>query len=104
MKNFITKLAVWLHSAQANNEPKFVIENLKVVRSNLVGEKHIKSILSGRDGSIIKSIAFNAKNSQLESILSKKSKKYFNIAGKMNLNEWLGKRSIEFIIEDISIN
>ena len=61
-------------------------------------------ILSGRDGSIIKSIAFNAKNSQLESILSKKSKKYFNIAGKMNLNEWLGKRSIEFIIEDISIN
>ena len=30
--------------------------------------------------------------------------KKFNIAGKMNLNEWRGKKSIEFIIEDISLH
>ena len=103
-EKFYNEISCLAPFGSGNNEPKFVIENLKVVRSNLVGEKHIKSILSGRDGSIIKSIAFNAKNSQLESILNKKSKKYFNIAGRMNLNEWLGKRSIEFIIEDISVN
>ena len=34
----------------------------------------------------------------------KKYKKKFNIAGKMNLNEWKGKKNIEFIIEDISLN
>ena len=46
-----------------NSEPKFVIENLRVITSNLVVDKHIKSILRGKDGSVIKSVAFNAKNS-----------------------------------------
>ena len=31
-------------------------------------------------------------------------KKKINIAGKMKLNEWKGKRTIEFMIEDISLN
>jgi len=86
-----------------NTEPKFVIENLQVITSNIVADKHIKSILCGKDGSVIKSIAFNAKSSPLEPFLSKNNKKRFNIAGKMNLNEWRGRKNIEFIIEDISL-
>ena len=85
-----------------NNEPKFVIENLKVIKSNLIGDKHIKSVLSGKDGTVFRSIAFNAKNTPLESFLNKKNKKKFHIAGKIHLNEWRGKKNIEFIIEDIS--
>ena len=87
-----------------NNEPKFVIENLKVIKSNLLGDKHIKSILCGKDGTIIKTITFNALDSPLESFLNKKNKKNINIAGKMTLNEWKGKKNIEFVIEDISLN
>ena len=86
-----------------NNEPKFVIENLKVIKSNFVGNNHIKSILNGKDGTVIKSIAFNAKNSPLETFLVN-SKKIINIAGKLSLNEWKGKKNIEFVIEDISLN
>ena len=86
-----------------NTEPKFVIENLQVITSNIVADKHIKSILCGKDGSVIKSIAFNAKSSPLEPFLSKNNNKRFNIAGKMNLNEWRGRKNIEFIIEDISL-
>jgi single-stranded-DNA-specific exonuclease len=86
-----------------NNEPKFAIENLKVIKSNIIGNHHIKSILSGKDGSVIKSIAFNAKDSPLEGFLDKKNKKKINIAGKMNLNEWKGNKSVQFIIEDISL-
>ena len=86
------------------NEPKFVVENLKVIKSNTVGKNHIKSILCGKDGTGIKSIAFNAVNSSFESILNQKNKKLFNIAGKITSNEWKGKRNIEFIIEDISLN
>ena len=43
------------------------------------------------------------KNSPLEPYLNKKNKKKINVAGKMNLNEWRGKKSVEFIIEDISV-
>ena len=87
-----------------NSEPKFVIENLQVIASDLVADKHIKTVLYGKDGSVIKSIAFNAKDSPLELYLNKKNKKKFNIAGIMNLNEWRGKKSVEFVIEDISLH
>ena len=96
----IEKLAPF---GSGNSEPQFVIENLQVVRSNFVADKHIKSILRGKDGSIIKSVAFNAKSSPLEPFLNKNNHKKFNIAGKMNLNEWQGRKNIEFIIEDISL-
>jgi single-stranded-DNA-specific exonuclease len=87
-----------------NSEPKFVIENLQVITSDLVADKHIKTVFYAKDGSVIKSIAFNAKDSPLELYLNKKNKKKFNIAGIMNLNEWRGKKSVEFIIEDISLH
>ena len=87
-----------------NSEPKFVIENLKLISSYVVGHNHIKSILRGDDGSIVKSFAWNAINGPLESVLSKKSNKKLTVAGKMKKNEWSGKKSIEFIIEDISLN
>jgi len=55
-----------------NSEPKFVIENLQVITSDLVADKHIKTVLHAKDGSVIKSIAFNAKDSPLEIYLNKK--------------------------------
>ena len=87
-----------------NSEPKFVIENIKVVSSNIIGNNHIKSILTGKDGSTFRAFAWNAKNTPLEPFLNKKNKKLINLAGKMKLNEWRGKKNVEFIIEDIATN
>jgi len=87
-----------------NSEPRFVIENLKVLKSYIIKENHIKSVLMGKDGFVFNGLAWNAKNTPIESFLNKNNKKNFNIAGKMKLNEWRGKKNIEFIIEDISIN
>ena len=87
-----------------NSEPKFVIENIKVLSSDTVRNTHISSILLGKDGSTFKGFAWNAMNTPLEPFLNKKNKKKINIAGKMRLNEWRGKKKIEFMIEDISLN
>jgi len=97
----VEKLAPW---GSGNSQPKFVIENLNVINSGIVGNNHISSILSGKDGSVFKSIAFNAKNSPIEPFLNKKNKKKINIAGKINLNEWKGKKTIQFVIEDLALN
>ena len=56
------------------------------------------------DGSIIKSIAFNAVDSDIGAYLIKKNNKSYNIAGKLSLNEWKGQSNVEFIIDDISVN
>jgi single-stranded-DNA-specific exonuclease len=87
-----------------NPEPKFIIEDLKTINGKIVGEKHIKSILIGKDGSSIKTIAFNAVENDLGAYLLKNNNKIFNIAGKLSLNEWNGQSNVEFIIDDISVN
>ena len=73
-------------------------------KENIIKQNHIKSILRGKDGSVFKSFAWNAINTPLESVLINKSKRNFNIAGRMKLNEWRGKNDVEFIIDDIALN
>ena len=87
-----------------NPEPKFQLENLKVVKSFIVGEKHIKSILMSNDGLSIKTISFNSIDSDLGQFLLVNKTNSFNIAGKLSLNEWKGEKNVEFIIDDISVN
>ena len=88
----------------ANPEPKFVVENLELLKSSIVADKHIRSLLSAPDGSAVKSIAFNAIKTDLETYLLSKNRKKFNILGKLSLNEWKGQKKVEFIIDDISVN
>ena len=77
---------------------------LKLLKSSIVGEKHIKSLFSASDGSVVKSVTFNAVNTELESYLFAKNLNKINIFGKLTLNEWRGKKNVEFIIDDISVN
>ena len=77
---------------------------MKLINSKRVGEKHIKSILLGQDGTTIKTIAFNALESEVGAYLLTKKNKIFNIVGKFSLNEWKGEKNVEFIIDDISVN
>ena len=87
-----------------NPEPIFVINKIKKINSTIVGDKHIKSIFVGEDGTFIKSISFNSIDNELGSFLLKKDNKIVNIAGKLSLNDWRGKKNVEFIIDDISVN
>ena len=100
---FFNKVALLSPFGPGNPEPKFAIEDLKTINGKIVGEKHIKSTLLGKDGSIIKTIAFNSVNKDLGEYLLKKNNKPFNIAGKLSLNEWKGQSNVEFIIDDISV-
>ncbi len=101
---FYNKINALSPFGSGNPEPKFVIEDLKSVNSKVVGEKHIKSVLIGPEGSSVKTIAFNATNSEVGVYLLKNKNKKFNIAGKLSLNEWRGQKNVEFIIDDISVN
>ena len=101
---FYNKIALLSPFGSGNPEPKFIIEDVKTINGNIIGEKHIKSVLLGKDGSTIKSIAFNATENDLSGYLLKKNSKSFNIAGKLSLNEWKGQSNVEFIIDDISVN
>ena len=100
---FFNKVSMLSPFGSGNPEPKFVIEDLKTLNAKIVGEKHIKSALIGKDGSTIKTIAFNAVDKDFGQYLLQKNNNPFNIAGKLSLNEWKGQSNVEFIIDDISV-
>ena len=102
--DFYNKVNTLAPFGSGNPEPKFIIENLKTANGKIVGEKHIKSVLIGQDGSSFKTIAFNAVEDNIGGYLLKNNSKLFNIAGKLSLNEWKGQSNVEFIIDDISVN
>ncbi len=102
--DFYKKINLLAPFGSGNPEPKFVIENVKSVNNKIIKDKHIKSVLLGQEGSIIKTIAFNSVESEIGAYLLKKNKKTFNIIGKLSLNEWRGESNVEFIIDDISVN
>ena len=101
--NFFEKINLLAPFGSGNTEPRFLIRDLKVVNSKIVGERHIKSVLTGSDSSNIKTISFNSIDTNLNSYLLKKNSKNFNIVGKLSLNEWRGQKNVEFIIDDISV-
>ena len=101
---FYNKISLLSPFGSGNPEPRFIIEDLKTINGKIVGDKHIKSVLIGKDGTAFKSIAFNAVENDLSAYLLQKNNKVFNVAGKLSLNEWKGQSNVEFIIDDISVN
>ena len=101
--DFFEKVNLLAPFGSGNAEPKFLIKDLKVLNSKIVGEKHIKSVLLGSDSSTIKTISFNSVETDLSPYLLKKNMKFFNIVGKLSLNEWRSQKNVEFIIDDISV-
>ena len=87
-----------------NPEPKFLIEDLKLVNSNIVSNQHIKAIFNSKNNDVVKAIAFNSVGTSLETYLLKNNKITMNIAGSLKSNYWNGKSNIEFVINDISVN
>ena len=87
-----------------NPEPKFLIEDLKLVNSNIISNQHIKAIFYSKSNKIVKAIAFNSVGTILESYLVKNNKSTMNIVGTLISNYWNGKNNIEFVINDISVN
>ena len=85
---------------RVRNDRLIYLSGIRVERHQ---NKHINSILISKDRKSINTICFNAKNTELESYLCEK-KKILNIVGKLSLNNWLGKKQVQFIINDISIN
>ena len=100
---FYEKINILAPFGSGNSEPRFVIKDLKIVNSKIVADKHIKVVLVGSDSSILRAISFNSVETTLGSYLLKKNIKSFDIAGKLSLNEWRGRKNVEFIIDDISV-
>ena len=80
--------------------PIFLIKNLKVIKLNVIKDKHISAILKPDTGASIRAICFNCLNSKLGHYLLNYKKK-INIIAQIHENIWNNKKTIQLNIKDL---
>ena len=83
-----------------NYLPIFLIKNLKVIKLNIIKNKHIFLILKPSTGATIKAICFNCLNTKLGHYLLN-YKKNINIIAHIHENIWNNKKTIQLNIKDL---
>jgi single-stranded-DNA-specific exonuclease len=98
--NEINKLAPF---GNENSLPTFLIKNVKIIRSRLVGENHINSIIKPNIGPSINAICFDCANSEIGDYLLSYKKKISIIAHIID-NSFNNKKSIQLNIKDLFLS
>ncbi|MDD3029286.1 MAG: single-stranded-DNA-specific exonuclease RecJ [Alphaproteobacteria bacterium] len=81
-----------------NTEPRLALADCKIVRADVVGEKHV-SILAMQAGTRIRGIAFRAMDSRLGPALLNIGARV-HLAGHARINTWQGAEHIQMHIND----
>ncbi|MEX1034847.1 MAG: single-stranded-DNA-specific exonuclease RecJ [Sneathiella sp.] len=84
-----------------NPEPRFALQNVRLVQASIVGENHVRCILTGVGGrGRLAGICFRALETPLGDALLGHQGASFHIAGHLRKNSWQGKVSAQLMIED----
>jgi len=83
-----------------NPEPRFAITDLRVVRSEIVGDGHVRAVLTGASGSRLKAIAFRSATDPLGRALLGGGGAPLHLAGTLRLDSWQDREGVQFVIED----
>ena len=85
-----------------NNEPLFLFENLKIIKSKIVKKKHITNFFKSKNGFLIQSISFNSTNTKIGEYLLN-YKKEISVIGQIKENFWNNKSSLQLSVRDLII-
>jgi len=85
-----------------NFVPIFFIKNLKVIKFDVINNKHISTIIKPDTGASIKAICFNCLNTKIGHYLLHYKKK-INIIAQIQENIWNNKKSTQLNIRDLII-
>ena len=83
-----------------NHSPFFLIKDLKIIKTKIINNKHISSIIKPYIGSSIKTICFNCTNNEIGNYLLTWKKK-INIIAQIHENECNNKKTIQLNIKDL---
>jgi single-stranded-DNA-specific exonuclease len=83
-----------------NSTPIFLIRNLRIIKSNIINNKHVSLIIKSDTGISTKAICFNCLNTKIGHYLSSYKKK-INIIAQIHENIWNNKKTIQLNIKDL---
>ncbi len=83
-----------------NSLPTFLIKNVKIIKFEIIKNKHISVIIKPAIGPTIKAISFNCLSTKVGEYLLT-NKKIINIIGQIQENIWNNKKTIQLNIKDL---
>ena len=98
--SLIEKLSLLEPYGEGNPEPIFAIKNVNLFFLGIRGQGHIACNISSLGGKTVKGIAFRAADTLLGKSIMESRGEPFHIAGRLRINEWQGRKSVEFTIID----
>jgi len=96
---FVKRLAALGPFGTGNSEPRFALANCRVVKADIVGEKHV-SVIVMQGGVRIRGIAFRAMENSIGDVLLNQASKFCHLAGHLRLDEWQGEERVQLYIDD----
>lgn len=95
------KLSLLEPYGAGNSEPKLVLEKVKVNKPKIVGSGHVSCYLSSANGGSLKAMAFRVADTEIGPALLNSHGESFNVIGVLRHDNWQGRNSVQFIIEDV---
>jgi single-stranded-DNA-specific exonuclease len=90
-----------------NAQPRFALPAVRVAKASVVGDNHVRCFLGdsqgGSGGGSLKGIAFRALDSDLGPALLQTAGLPLHVAGRLQVDRWGGRESVQFIIEDAAV-
>ncbi|WP_119678262.1 single-stranded-DNA-specific exonuclease RecJ [Indioceanicola profundi] len=83
-----------------NSEPRFAVTDARIVKADVVGNAHVRCILTGADGARLKAIAFRSLDGELGRALLQSGGMPLHLAGTLRPDRWNGNEGVQLFIDD----
>lgn len=83
-----------------NSEPKLVLHHVRINKPSIVGSGHVRCFLSSGNGGNLKAMAFRIADTELGKAMLNSRGDSFDIVGVLRKDNWQGRNSVQFIIDD----
>lgn len=80
--------------------PKVAVGPVSVVKCDIVGQDHVRVILSGKDGTRLKAVAFRHGDTPLGQALAGAGRRPLYVAGRISIDRWTGEPRAELHLDD----
>lgn len=86
-----------------NSEPRFAVPSARIVRADVVGQNHVRCIVTDGTGARLKAIAFRALGNPLGDLLMDRNAGPLHLVGRLKADDWQGRNDVQFQIEDAAV-
>lgn len=89
-----------------NGEPRFWLPSVRLVKPEILAGKHVRAFVTGDatgGNGRLKAVAFRCVDTPLGDAMLKSCGVAVSLAGRLRINEWMGRVTCEFQVDDIAL-